>query len=158
MTDHHWLGVKPEPDKYLGFIYLIKDETSEKLYVGKKQYWLVKRIKGCSHSASDKRSDGWKDKCWAPSDWRFYCGSSPTFNKWMKKHQDHTYTFHIIQQCYSKSELHYKEIEELVLRGAMWKRGADGEHLYFNRSIPAIKFRVADRTEEPSIFFGGKVD
>ena len=153
LLESHWQG-KPDPDNHLGFIYLIKDETAHKYYVGKKQFWLAKRAKGCKGSSTDKRSKDWKQKCWVESDWMNYKGSSPTLFKWMRQYPDNLYTYHILHQCYSKSELHYKEIEELVLRGVMWKRGEDGDYLYFNRSIPAIRFRVTDRPSE-SIFYQG---
>ena len=134
---------------------MIQDKTTNKYYIGKKQYWVTKRAKGCSHSSTDRRSDGWKQKCWVENDWHTYKGSSPTLRKWMKQHPTHEYEYHILFQCYSKSELHYKEIEELVLKGVMWKRGTDGDYLFFNRSIPGIRFRVSDRGTD-SIFFKGE--
>lgn len=149
----HWRGIKANPHDYLGFIYEIVDLTCGRKYVGRKQYWLVKNgtRKGCKNLVSDKRSDRWKPSCWVESDWRSYKGSSPSFTKWMKKFPDHEYSFNIVRQCYNKSELHYAEVEELVMRGALWKRinnlgstdgVADSDYEYFNRQIPATKFRV----------------
>ena len=65
----------------------------------------------------------------------------------MKKFPDHTYSYHIIRQCRNKSELHYAEVEELVMRGVLRKRinpdgVADSDYEYFNRQVPATRFRV----------------
>lgn len=150
----HWLGQKANPHDYLGFIYLIVDETTCRKYIGRKNYWLKKSgAKGCKSAVSDKSSPKWKSSCWKQSDWMTYSGSSPSFKKWVKKHPDHTYTHYIIRQCRNRSELHYGEVEELVARGALWKmlvepisqeddNGYDSNFEYFNRQIPATKFRV----------------
>lgn len=141
-------------------MYEIVDETENRRYIGKKQYWFHKRIRGCkSIGTTDKRSDSFKEHCWKETDWKKYKGSSPSLREWMKKHKDHEYSYTIIKQCYSKSELAYAEVEMLVLSGAPWKKHPMGEgHLYFNIAIPAIKFRVQDREKEDSIFFQGCPD
>ena len=152
----HWGGLKADPYHYLGFIYLIEDKTTGRSYVGRKQYWVAKQVKGCKSKTTDKRHPKWRGKCWKESNWRDYQGSSPSMKKWREGNPDNEYVHTILCQCYSKSELHYKEVEELVLRGVLWKKLPDGsDHEYFNRSIPATRFRVADRTEEDSIFYGG---
>lgn len=142
----------------MGFVYEIVDVTSNRRYIGKKQYWTPRRIKGCksAKNVSDKRSPKFKTGCWKQTDWRTYKGSSPTLRQWRKEHKNHEYTYTILKQCYSKSELAYAEVETLVLSGAPWKMHPTEEgHLYFNIAIPAIKFRVNDRIDEPSIFFQG---
>ena len=146
----HWVGLKANPHDYLGFIYMIVDENTCRKYIGRKNYWLKKQgVKGCKSAVADKSSPKWKAKCWKESPWREYKGSSPSFKKWQKQYPEHTYTYHIIRQCRNRSELHYAEVEELVSRGALWKMISDpsegdyDSHFeYFNRQIPATKFRI----------------
>jgi len=128
----------------MGFIYLITDLTSKKKYIGRKNYWLKNQRVGCKGSTpSDTRAVKFNWNCWNESDWREYSGSSPDLKKWMRKNQDHEYEYRIIKQCYNKGELAYSEVEEMVLRGVLWKRLSEsGEYEYFNRQIPGIKFRV----------------
>ena len=45
LTDHHWVGRKPNPVKYFGFTYLITNLTNGRMYVGKKQYWKYAKRK-----------------------------------------------------------------------------------------------------------------
>jgi len=144
-TDHHWIGVKPNPHEYFGFIYVITDVTAGRYYVGKKQYWAARRIKGCRSKVTDKRSSKWKSKCWSESDWRFYKGSSKNLQAWMEDHPTHQYEYRIVKQCRAKGTLHYSEIEALVRSGCLWIRSCEtGEPLFFNRQIPACKFRPQD--------------
>lgn len=148
--DHHWIGPTPNPHDYFGFIYEITDETSGKKYIGKKQYWMAKRVSGCRAKVSDRQSKKWKPNCWRESDWRTYEGSSKTLKGWMKDHPDHKYSYRIIRQCRSRGTLHYAEVEALVKSGAIWRlQESTGDHLYFNRQIPATRFRpVAEYAEE----------
>lgn len=122
--------------------------------MGKKQFFLAKQgVTGCKSKTSDRRSYNWSKKCWKDSDWRTYKGSSPSLKKWMKKYPDHEYRYEILHQCYNKSELFYKEIEEIVMRGALWQKHGDGTFLYFNQSLPAMRFRVEERVGEKPIFY-----
>lgn len=143
-TTHHWTGLKPNPADNFGFIYVIIDHTAGRMYIGRKQYWMSKRIKGCKSKITDKQSPKWKGSCWRESDWRVYKGSSPSFKEWQKKHPDHQYEYKIIRHCRSKGTLHYAEVEALVTSGSLWVRGSDGSHTFFNRQIPATRFRPPD--------------
>jgi len=138
----HWVGLKADPYHYFGFIYIITDETTGRKYIGKKQYWSAKhRIKGCKSKVTDRQSKQWKCKCWKDHNWRDYKGSSPSLAKWMKDNPDNNYTYEIIKQCRSKGSLHYHELKMLWDMNVLTETFEDGEYVYFNRSIGAIKFR-----------------
>ncbi len=147
--DHHWSGLSPRPDQYFGFVYVITDHTTGRLYIGKKQYWMSKRIKGCKTKISDRQSPKWKHCCWRVSDWKLYKGSSKSLAQWMEEHPDNHYEYSIIRQCRSKGTLHFAEVEALVRSGSLWIREEDGEHVFFNRQIPATRFR-------PPSFYGSE--
>lgn len=148
----HWLGEKADPYNYFGFIYIIRDLTTGRNYVGKKQYWLSTKAKRCKGKITDRQSEKWKCRCWKESDWRSYKGSSKSLNKWMKENPDNDYDFIILYQCRSKGILHYKELKELWERDVLATKMESGDYLYFNRSIGAIKFRppefVSKKTRE----------
>ena len=57
--NHHWIGRKPNPKKYFGFVYLITNTVNGKMYIGKKQYHVHK-----------------KRKIVKQSDWHYYESSS----------------------------------------------------------------------------------
>jgi hypothetical protein len=137
----HWVGPEPDPSKYFGFIYVIRDETSGKQYVGKKQYWTAITMYGCKTRQYNRQSPKWNPKCWKESGWRTYKGSSKIFTKYMRDNKDHVYTYEILMQCTSRGSLHYAELRELWRRDVLTKRGPDGDYMYFNVAIQAIKFR-----------------
>ena len=136
--------MKADTKNYLGFLYCITHSETGRMYVGKKQYFYIKqpRKKGCKSLISDKSSPRFKGSCWTENGWRDYTGSSKDFNKFLKTEGNDKFTFEIIRQCRSKSELHYGEVEEMVVRGVLWKKDADGEYIYFNRQIGATRFRI----------------
>jgi len=141
MTEHHWIGCTPNPHDYFGFIYLITDLTSGRMYLGKRQYWSSRqRIKGCKSKVTDRQSPKWKPCCWSESDWRFYKGSSKSFAKWQEEHPNHEYEYRIIRECRCRGTLHYAEVEAQVKCGALTARDSDGEKIFFNRQIAACKF------------------
>ena len=142
MTQGHWIGLEAEPDKYFGFIYIIRDLTSGHKYIGKKQYWSLNRsAKMCKSRVFDKGSPKWKESCWLQSDWRKYKGSSVNLKAWITKHKDHIYNFEILIQARSKGVLSYLEAREQWDRRVLDTKLESGEDTYFNRQIGAIKFR-----------------
>ena len=148
----HWVGEDINPYHYFGFIYLITDKTSGRLYVGKKQLWSARRVmKGCKSKVTDRQSPKWKSCCWKEMPgWRKYKGSSKALDKWQKEYINNEYEYRILYQCRSKGTLHYRELKELWNRNVLTEKMDDGEYLYFNRSIGAIKFR-------PPAFFSEEV-
>ncbi len=150
MSDQgHWGGETADPYNNFGFIYLISDLTSGRFYVGKKQFWSVAKRKGCKSRVTDRQSDKWKCRCWQEMPkWREYKGSSPSLKKWMKENPTNNYKYEILYQCRSKGVLHYKELKELWSRDVLSVKMEDGEYLYFNRSIGAIKFRPPEFVSE----------
>lgn len=144
MSNGHWTSeLVIDPSKYFGFIYLITDTSTGKMYVGKKQYWSSQKskVKGCKTCSNDKASPKWKSQCWKESNWRVYKGSSKELTKWMKANPKNDYKYEIIHQCRSRGVLHYMELKELWARDVLDKKNPEGNHIYFNRAIGAIKFR-----------------
>lgn len=140
-SDHHWIGDVPDPEQYFGFIYIITDLDERVAYVGKKQYFMARRVKGCKSKVTDRQATRWKSCCWKGSDWKSYKGSSKNLQAHIATHPNHNYEFRIIRQCRSKGTLHYAEVEALVALGTLWRRDKNGDAKFFNRQIPATRFR-----------------
>lgn len=145
----HWEGLPPDPGNYFGFIYKITHVPSGREYIGKKQYYNAKKPPGCSRRCADRKSKEWKEKCWGPSNWREYQGSSPSLKKFMETIDDDSqFKYEIICQCRSKAILHYMELKVLWELDVMRVRMEDGiTYKYFNNSIGSIKFKVKEDLE-----------
>jgi len=143
--DHHWIGKRPRPDLYWGFIYIIKDITTGQGYIGRKQYWFAKpKAIGCKSRVVDKSSPKWKDSCWLESNWRDYKGSSKILDKHMATFPDHEYVFEIVHQCHARGQLTYWEVKTQWKHDVLGARFKDGTRKYFNGNIGAVKFVPKD--------------
>lgn len=142
----HWVGEVPDPNRYFGFLYEITHVPSGRRYIGKKQYYSAKSPPGCSRRCADRGSKEWKDKCWGPSNWRTYRGSSPSLKKFMEAtNDDSQFKYEILCQCRSKAILHYLELKMLWEADVMRKCMPDGvTYKYFNNSIGSIKFKIKE--------------
>jgi len=147
----NWCGLKPNSTKFFGFIYLITNKLTGRLYIGKKQYWMKKNIKGCKSVITDKQALNWKPECWRESDWRNYKGSSNDLTKDIREFGTDNFQFKIIKHCRSRGSLTYSEIAEQVLSGCLWRILADGVPLYYNKRIAAVKFKPPIYTAEAAI-------
>lgn len=143
MTRGHWTeGEVPDPDNYFGFIYKIDDVTAGKSYIGRKQYWKAKQgVKGCKSKVADRGSPRWKECCWLPSGWESYKGSSKNLKDWMKKYPNHEYRYTILKNCRSRGVLSYMECKYLWDNRVLETVDEDGDYIFFNMQIGAIKFR-----------------
>ena len=128
-----WRHTTPiDTDKFYGFIYIIKNYITNKEYIGKKAYKYTLRIKV---KGRKNRKIVIKD-----SDWETYTGSSKELNKDIKEFGIDNCSFTILCQCTTRSMLTYMEVDYLVSYYALTSKDTDGERLFYNRMIPAIKF------------------
>lgn len=156
----HWIGLKADTKDNFGFIYIIRDKTIGRAYIGKKQFWAKKpKTKGCKTAVADKGSPKWKHCCWKESDWRTYRGSSKSLAKHMKEFPDNDYEYEILYLCRSRGVLTYSETQEQWRRDVLGMKMTDGNtYRYWNRAIGAIKFRPpAFMSEETKVKLRNKV-
>ena len=137
----HWEGVKPDPRRFFGFIYLIEDHANGRLYIGKKQFYSARQGSPKSR-CTDRQSPKWNPTHWNPSKWEIYSGSSKHLTNSIKEHGDGHFTFTILHQHRCKGDLHYAEVVEQVCRGVLVKKCIDNPDvpLYYNRQIGAVRF------------------
>lgn len=97
---------------YVGFVYLITELSSAKLYIGKKIFFnkrAKKPLKGKKNRRITKVS----------SDWQDYYGSSDDLKKAVELNGKDNYKREILRLCRTKSEMSYFESKEIFLRDAL---------------------------------------
>jgi hypothetical protein len=97
------------PPKALGFIYMLKQKSTGKKYIGRKLLT----------SAASKVVNGKKKRVRKESDWRSYWSSSPSIKEYIKEHGTDDFTREILTFVSSKAELMYAEEYCLYLTDAL---------------------------------------
>jgi len=112
---HNGQEVVELPEDCVGFVYLITNITTGKMYVGKKlakfaktTYKVVKLKNG-----TKKRK---KIKSKIDSDWQQYYGSSPNLTEDINKLGNNNFHREILYYCRSRSECSYIEAREQFAR------------------------------------------
>ena len=133
MTWHH-AGTPFEPDEetleqYIGFVYLITERDTGKMYVGKKNFWSTRKLpplKGKKRKRTVRKQ----------SDWRDYFGSNETLKLLVEEKGADAYERTILKLCKSKGELSYAELEEQIQRRVLF------DDKYYNG---IIQVRISSR-------------
>lgn len=87
-----------------GFVYLITDHANNKKYIGKKNFWSVRKLpplKGKSRRRTKKTESDWKD----------YYGSSDEVKILVESHGCDNFKREILRLCDSKGEMSYYELK-----------------------------------------------
>jgi len=108
--------------EYIGFIYVIRDNYLERLYLGKKQYYGMGKIN--------------KGK---ESDWRKYVSSSPVLKEMFKQRPRSEFEFICLEQYRTKGTLAYSETWSLCLVEA------PTSNTWYNRIIEKVQWNVRER-------------
>jgi hypothetical protein len=89
-----------------GYVYLIKNLTNNKQYIGKKFF----------SKAGYKTVKGKRKKIRKSSDWLTYWGSNKQLNEDVKSLGEENFTREILYLCKSRSECSYLELREQIDR------------------------------------------
>ena len=114
------------PEEYAGFVYLITNKLTGRMYIGKK----LSKFKKTTYKTV-KLKNGTKKKkkvrTKIDSDWRDYYGSSPELAKDVELFGKDKFTREILYYCKSKAECSYIEAREQfsrrVLESKDWYNG-----------------------------------
>lgn len=90
---------------YVGFVYLITDLKNNKMYVGKKNFWSIRKLpplKGQKRKRTKK----------AESDWKNYFGSSEAVKLLVEEYGRDSFKREILRLCKTKGEMSYFEAKE----------------------------------------------
>jgi len=96
-------------DKEVGFVYIIKNLTNNRFYIGKKL--LTK--------AGYKQVKGKKRKIRKISDWESYYGSNKELQEDVKQLGESNFKREILHLCYSRSECSFLETYEIIIQNAL---------------------------------------
>ena len=90
------------PEEYQGFVYEIKELSTDKKYIGKKNFWRPKIL-----PKNSKRSRRVKTR--VESDWREYYGSNQELQSLVERVGSEGYERKILHLCKTKGEMSYME-------------------------------------------------
>lgn len=136
---HHWKGLKPNPNRFFGFTYLIVEKYTRRFYVGKRQYWKSKGKVKATSLRPNKDPSVWKEQHWVPQKWEFYTSSSEELNQNIKANPDR-YNYYIIGQYMCKADLVYGEAAAQIHYDCMRKKNRHGKKLGYNKQVAPIRF------------------
>lgn len=107
--------VETLPEDCVGFVYLITNITTKRMYIGKK---LAKFSKTTQRTVKLKNGSKKKKKIRSKvdSDWRDYYGSSPELSRDVESQGKDNFKREILYYCKSKSECSYIEAREQFSR------------------------------------------
>ena len=98
---------------YVGFVYLITDLSNNKKYIGKKNFWAIRKLpplKGKTRKRISKKESDWKD----------YFGSSDQVKLLVESQGRNNFTREILHLCNSKGEMSYLEGKEQFDRNVLF--------------------------------------
>jgi hypothetical protein len=101
------------PENCVGFIYLIKNRTTGKIYIGKKSLYSNTNKKLTKKELAEQTGPGRKPTkklVTKESNWKVYMGSSKELLADIKEFGEDIYMRDILHFCYSKKQLTYYEI------------------------------------------------
>ena len=90
------------PEEYQGFVYEIRELSTNKKYIGKKNFWRPKTL-----PKNSKRSRRVKTR--VESDWRKYYGSNVELQKLVEQSGSEGFERIILRLCKTKGEMSYYE-------------------------------------------------
>lgn len=144
-NDSHWcFPVNIDIDNWYGFIYRIVEIHTGKEYIGKKQFWSMRR-----RSYKGRKN---KKLVYKESDWKTYTGSSNALNAAIEKNGKENYLFFIESLHETKGNLYYAEVEKQVKENVLREQLKNGLPKFYNGNISAVKFKPKTITEMEKIY------
>lgn len=99
-------------EQYAGFVYLIINHNNDRMYIGKKFFWSVKKLpplKGKSRKRIKR----------VQSDWKNYWGSSNKLLADIEESGLDNMERHVLRLCNTKTECAYYELKEQMDRNVL---------------------------------------
>jgi hypothetical protein len=104
--------LESSPEGYQGFVYVITDKSTGKMYVGKKGFWSKKTLPPLKGKTRKRRSI-------VESDWQKYYGSSDMVKQLLLEHGAQNFHREILYLCRTKGEMGYLEAKEQFTRNVL---------------------------------------
>lgn len=129
LNNGHWdFPEQMDPSKYEGFVYIIRDDVLNKLYLGRKNY--MKR---------SKLNPG-------ESDWRRYFSSSNALKPQFKERKYEGFSFYCLEQYKTRSGLAYAETWSLC-----YVHAPCHPELWYNTRVEEIAWKIKEKPTERHI-------
>ena len=134
----HWdyCGDPFDFDKYFGFIYMIQctHPDNPTRYIGRKQFHMYSKGK-------DRRVSNWKT----------YSSSSKHINNLIKELGTEHFTFEMLQLFETRGGLSAGEVKVQWYLDVLTQKYANGNPVFLNRQIGAIKFIPKEEIDDETI-------
>ena len=112
--EYNGVPYEDTPENYQGFVYLITELSTGKMYIGKKFFWKPKIL---PVNKTRKR----RVRTRVESDWRDYYGSSKEVQLLVEENGADNYKREIIQLCKTKGECSYWEMYHQLINHVLLK-------------------------------------
>lgn len=140
----HWNNVSETPltnaQDWFGFIYIIENKTNGKRYLGKKQFWSIKRVKVTGR----KNRKIVKTKM----SWEKYTGSNKDLNDDISSIGKDHFDFRIVQICRTKGGLTYAEANWQHHLEVLTETNDKGDRTWYNGQIGAVRYLPKENTDK----------
>lgn len=115
------------PDGFFGFVYLITNIKTGRMYIGKKQFnsYRSKKVK-------DKKR---RKRYVLESDWQEYWGSCEELKEDIKTLGEENFKRQVLKLCETKRDLTYSEVEFQIKNDVLTALDKKGRRLYYNSNI-----------------------
>ena len=108
--------------QYYGFIYIIRNKTNNKFYIGKKAFFHNKKKKLTKKELAEQSGPGRRSTTkteQVDSGWKAYWGSSKELLADMKQLGEDNFSRIILQFCDTKKQQTYYEIYNQIIYGVL---------------------------------------
>lgn len=105
--------VEDAPDEYQGFVYLIHNIATDRLYVGKKNFWRVDRLPPLKGKTRRRHRR-------TQTDWRTYYGSNRVLEEDIEIYGPESVSREILYMCANKNQMSYFETLEQFNRAVLF--------------------------------------
>ena len=100
------------PKKYMGFVYLITDLTTNRKYIGKKLFWNTRKLKPLKGKTRRRTQV-------VESNWKNYYGSNEELQQLVENSHAQRFEREILHLCTKKGIMSYLEARERFDRNVL---------------------------------------
>ena len=110
----NWIYIDPiHPEEWVGFVYIIKNKTNGRIYIGKKVFWNNTKKKLTKTEIAEQTGPGRKPThkvVTKESNWLTYWGSNKELLEDVKRLGPDNFERKVLKLCKTKKQLTYYEL------------------------------------------------
>jgi hypothetical protein len=120
------------PKGMAGFVYLITNKMTGRMYIGRKYFTSTTKPKGSTRKKT------------VESNWKNYWGSCAPLLDEIKEHGPDSFHREILHYHPTKGKVNYGEVSEQFKRDVLTALNSDGTRMYYNGNIMSRYFAAPD--------------